>query len=404
MVGSWFVTHRHQPINLDEIAWVHDAVVYDWRVTKQFDQFAWSTTFSPSWSAHDFRLFDQPHFAKYIYGFFLSEKQLSPWTDTDQEATNFRLFTSQQNNGQLTLDNPLAVKTYGEATVAAIGVARVVSVSFALGFFLLLFWFLQRTASLLTATLTLSLLATNSVFATNFQLATANSISMFCMLLSFVCLYLLYMQSRSSPRVSFIFFFCSAVTAAFAAGTKIDGWLLVVLATGLILSTNIRQLPPIHITMQVGTWLLLFLGTYIYLQPELWGSIPSGLLRFFYHRLHQQQEFVEVYSTLSFAQYHVWLVSLLTQSSTKIIVVLKQLLLMFAGIGLLRSVVTKLPGQPSARISPATLVKLFVFSWIFFYWYARIGFDRYALWPLVLLATITSQLVRFAAAQKITHN
>jgi len=169
-IFGWLQNTNNNPIDLDEIAWVNDAKIYDWRTNEKWQNFSWSKDNSRKpWNSADFRLFDQPHLTKYIYGNILSLKKIEPWNDSYYHQKNYQDFAQQKLSDKKYIDEIESKKFFGEKTIAAIETSRKISLTFGLSFFLLLFIFINSNSSTLSAIITTSLLMTNPIFQYNFK-------------------------------------------------------------------------------------------------------------------------------------------------------------------------------------------------------------------------------------------
>ncbi|MBP9781266.1 hypothetical protein KBC89_01280 [Candidatus Woesebacteria bacterium] len=389
--SGWLKNIYSIPIDLDEIAWIHDAQVFQWRSGNNWDQFIWNQTkHSMDWTSHDFRLFDQPHFAKYIYGFALSTAKINPWNNQNR-ANNFQLFIQQKATGRYFLSDESSSSIFGQATVRAIMLCRWISVVFSVSALLSLFLFFTYKFSLLMSSITVLLLTTNPTIFYNLHLATSDSISLFLIVVSLILFYFLFFQDHLTEKRRFVLLFLSALSTAFAVSTKINGWLLLyIFLIGSITLSYQKQLTSWkNMIAQLCSWLFFFLGTYMYLQPELWTSSIAGLIRFFSQRLSQQDQFAQTFGALGLIEYHKWILKLSVQSHTYWIQISKGILV---GITLIKSIQILVSDLSSKHFFTQRSV-IYVPIWLFFFFYARIGFDRYAIWPIIILIFLSSWIV-----------
>ncbi len=388
---GWFSGSTHIPIDLDELAWVHDAEVYQWRISNDWNKFRWNTREkSVEWSDEDFRLFDQPHLVKYIYGFVLSTTNINPWNNQNR-ANNLGLFINQKVSGQYLLTDDSSPSVFGQVTIDAIIICRLVSTTAGVLFFFILYFFLTYRFSILLSSTTLLLLTTNPTLYYNLHLATSDSISLFFITITLIFFYFLFFNTHINRKARFILLFLSAISAAVAVSTKINGWLLayVFLIGQILLDHGYQWINWKIFLIKTGFWFLLFIGTYVYLQPELWTSIPNGLLRFFSHRFTQQDQFVYSFGAMGVFEYHKWLFALFTQSSHFIVIVFKYFFLLIALIKLIKVSISIFP----KKIYLLKQVIIVGTIWLQFFYYARIGFDRYAIWPIIILTILSSWII-----------
>ncbi|NCN45812.1 MAG: hypothetical protein COU63_01920 [Candidatus Pacebacteria bacterium CG10_big_fil_rev_8_21_14_0_10_36_11] len=402
-IFGWLQNTNNNPIDLDEIAWVNDAKIYDWRTNEKWQNFSWSKDNSRKpWNSADFRLFDQPHLTKYIYGNILSLKKIEPWNDSYYHQKNYQDFAQQKLSDKKYIDEIESKKFFGEKTIAAIETSRKISLTFGLSFFLLLFIFINSNSSTLSAIITTSLLMTNPIFQYNFKIATADSISMFFILLTLIIFYKLFFNKNKN---NFIYLFISAITTALATSSKINGWILVII---FLIFNTIKLIKEEKINIKYFwqkniLWILIFINTYIYLQPELWNNSLIGIEHFFRQRITQQIIFSTT-TSLNFLNYHLWIIRLFIESHTKNISLLKLSLFIISLVSLLIKLTTQKINLDWKKTSIITCI---IISWLFFFSYAKVGFSRYTMWPLVLLATFTSleieKTIKTLIIKKIPH-
>ena len=383
---GWYNTSS--PIDLDEIAWIQDAQVYQRRLHTTWNTFDWDQTkYSMDWTSPDFRLFDQPHLVKYIYGFALSTANIDPWQNTNRES-NLHLFIEQKNTGRYLLTDNASSTIFGSSTIEAIILCRWISALFGLTTLLIMFLFLTFKFSLMMSSLSLLLLTTNPTIFYNLHLATSDSISLFFIVISLILFYLLFFKNHMPRKMIFLLFLLSAITSAFAVSTKINGWLLIyVFLLGQLRFVHYdRRMHWKTAITQTCWWFFLFLGSYLYLQPELWSSPFAGFVRFFSQRLTQQHQFVQSFGSLGFFEYHQWLVELSVQSKQSIVTISKVIFLLFALIKSIQLAITNF--KKRYTFLKHTIVIMPV--WLFFFYYSKVGFERYAIWPILIITLLGS--------------
>ena len=202
---------------------------------------------------------------------------------------------------------------------------------------------------------------------------------------------MLFFENHLTNKAGFILLFLSAVSSAFAVSTKTNSWLLIyVLLLGQLLFCDRGRLVNWKETVtKTCLWFFLFVGTYIYLQPELWTSPTAGFVRFFSQRLAQQNQFVHSFGTVGFFEYHKWLVELSAQSNHVVITIIKVTVLLIALIKFIKIFLTNF-SKTNFLIKQLIIVTPI---WLFFFFSARIGFDRYAIWPIIILAIFSSWIL-----------
>lgn len=388
--SGWFSKTHSIPIDLDEIAWIHDAQVHQWRIDEQWNQFQWDKQQNLfDWKSDDFRLFDQPHFAKYVYGFFISRDSDNPWR-TEIRSSNFKLFIDQTDSGKYLLSDTTSAELFGKSTVQSIATSRFISVIFSTLFLFTLFLFLAYKISLLMSSLSTFILTTHPTVVYNLHLATADSIFLLLLLISVILLITLHTNTGASSRFRFLLLFSSAITTALTASTKINGWILlyVFLLFQFANKNNSDSIRWSSILKQTALWGVLFIGTYVYLQPELWNDSLVGFQRFLSQRLTQQHIFARSLGVLNFLDYHYWLLKLFLESNSMASLLLKTASTLFFLFG----IISFRKNSPLVK-QIVYWISLITPMWLFFYYYARIGFDRYALLPLIVIVLLASWIV-----------
>lgn len=381
-VTGWLNFKNSIPLNNDEVVWVNDAEVYEWRANANWDQFRWSDTLSDGWGSHDFRLFDQPHAAKYIFGFMLSHAEVKPWGGVFK-AKNYAFFVDQNNSREFALNDSSTKEMLGTKTVNAIILCRKVSQVFALGFFLILFLFIAIQFSFIRAAIFLFFLTTNSIFNYNLRLATADSIALFFVSCSLISFYLAYKEKKNS-KLYFLLLFFSSITTALASSTKINGWFLIVVF--LIQATvSLVEMKKPHFKkyfFSLAFWLFCFFSFYIWLQPELWNNPVQGLIKFFRQRYFQQMIFLAAFQQMNFFEYNLWILQLFIRSHHWVIGFIKAVMLVsIAGINVFLFWSKKI-----FVIQKSSFFYQVLFLWIATFFYARVGFERYTLWAIMVLS------------------
>lgn len=387
---DWLSPIKNQAIDLDELAWVNDSQVYEWRKNQDWQNFNWSSTAPKFWSSPDFRLFDQPHLVKYIYGSVFSFYEAEPWKDIEYHQKNYLQFTQGALSGKKYLYDEDSQIIFGEKTIGAITIAREISRIFAILFILIISLFIAKNYSFFQATIVSFLIVTNTVFQHNLKLATADSISMFFILLALICLYFLYKKNES--KSSFLLIFLSSMASSLASSSKINGWILVFIFNLLFLIKEKENNKKMW--QKIFIWNGIYFGTYIYLQPELWQNIIGGFVNFFSQRIEQQRKFLFSNKSYNFLEYHFWLIKLFISSANKIFTLTKT----FIFITTLFLFLMKVNKNIIFKLSSPLLWILSV-SWVFFFFYAQVGFERYAMWPLLILFLISANLL-----EKIKNN
>jgi|GEM_PF-3123014 len=390
---NWFDLPKYTPIDLDELAWVNDAQVFDWRKNGNWENFIWSNNNVGSWTSHDFRLFDQPHLVKYIFGGTFSQKKTEPWTNEYYHQKNYLQFVKQSMTEDKYLYESESRELFGEKTIQAISLARNISSFFGILSVILISFFLAKEFSVFQSIIVIFLILTNSVFRYNLNLATADSISLFFILISIICFYYIY-RNKKNRRFLFVISF---ITTAFAASSKVNGWILPVLFFLVSLAEEKRNYKQV-IKWSI-VWLCLYLGTYIYLQPELWLKPIAGLSKFFLQRISQQSRFEINGLDLNFFEYHFWLFQLFIRSDKPIFYLLKVVVFYFVFSTVLLSTIIKYI-RCKTQITQELLVKnvksilqkkscqysfIICVVWLSVFSYARIGFERYAMLPLLII-------------------
>jgi len=383
--SKWLSGINDIPVSLDEIAWMNDSRVYEERNNKNWDYFKWQAH-QPigSWSSADFRLFDQPHLVKYIYGFALSNSNLYPWSG-DLYDRNNQLFLRQSLPDDLSLGTLESKKMLGVEVDEALQISRKISVVFSLLFFIVLFLFLLNISSFIHSALTTFLLMNSQVFLYNLRVATSDSVSVLFVLCCVILVYKLFWNIENlSNKKSFLFTYLLAISSAFAASTKINGWFLIPL---ILVFFTIKAILSNHVSIYKNVVLqrfilfsLIFIGTYWYLQPELWNFGFSGLMRFFSQRVIQHQKFVFSFGSFNIFEFHPWIFGLVFNSSF-FNSTLKQLVFLLGGLGGLLGVIFK--NRNTMIFGKIVLISIWV--WVSVFFYARVGFDRYGIWLVTLL-------------------
>ena len=388
--NGWFSKTYSIPIDLDEIAWIHDAQVCQWKIDEQWNQFQWDKQQNLfDWKSDDFRLFDQPHFAKYVYGFFISRDSDNPW-QTEVRSSNFKLFIDQTDSGKYLLSDSASADLFSLPTIQAILLSRFISVIFSTLFLFTLFLYLAYKISLLMSSVCIFLLTAHPTVVHNLHLATADSIFLLLLLISVILLITLYTNTGASSRLRFLLLFSSAITTALTASTKINGWILlyIFLLFKFANKNNSDSIRWSSMIKQAALWAVLVIGTYVYLQPELWNDSLAGFQRFLSQRLTQQQIFARSFGVLNFLDYHYWLFKLFLESNYMASPLLKTASTLFFLFG----IISFRKNSPLVK-QIVYWISLITPIWLFFYYYARIGFDRYALLPLIVIVLLASWIV-----------
>jgi len=396
---GWFELKKELPLDLDELAWIQDSQVFKWRLNNNQENFSWSDE-KTNWRDKDFRLFDQPHFVKYIHGFAFSVKGIEPWSNQEK---NYLQFVQQSLGGEKTLYQKDSENIFGKTTIEAIVLARKISSFFGILFIFLISTFLTNKFSLIEALITSFFIISNPIFRLNLNLATADSISMFFILLTIIIFYMSF--KKSSYRKFFII--TSAITAAIAASSKVNGWLLPISYILLTTLNLLTEKNKIKLIKETSLWFSLYCGIYFYLQPELWQQPIAGLQKYFYQRVVQQLRFEINSQNLNIFSYHYWLSSLVLESITKFTYSIKIIILAVISLDIFKKIIlTKTISLDKLKQKVAKFINnnykiylIFTLIWFFIFLYAKIGFERYAMWPLVVVFIVVSNFI-----EKITNN
>lgn len=380
------------PVSLDEIAWVNDSRVFEERVSNNYQYFEWKKGQPVAgWTSVDFRLFDQPHLVKYIYGAILTNLNHYQWNNGDYENNN-RLFLEQSLPNNLLLNTIQSKQILGDQTDQAVQTNRKVSTFFTLLFLFTLFLFLLNISSFIHSIFVTILLTSNQVFIQNLLVATADSISLFFVLASVILVYKLFWNiNKLSSKKYFVLIYLLAISTALAASAKINGWFLIPLiavffSIKLIFSeTNFLYKYKKVALERFILWIITFIGTYWYLQPELWQNGFEGLIRFFSQRVSQHQRFIVSFGSFNVFEFHDWILRLLFSSSLFTSALKNNIFILVGLSGLLLSVMKNYRRQTFRKIM---LISLWI--WLSVFLYARVGFDRYGLWLVILLTVILS--------------
>ncbi|NCN87470.1 MAG: phospholipid carrier-dependent glycosyltransferase [Candidatus Pacebacteria bacterium] len=381
---------RLQSLDLDEIVWVHDTNVYNQRINNNWSYFKWEDlNVRIPWSSHDFRLFDQPHLVKYIYGSIFKLNKIDIWSDKSQELRNYSYFVEGGKKDSkvglnFEINSQELTSQLSEEVVSAIKIARLTSAVFALLFLITLFYFIKKEANFFTALISLVFIYFNEIFIWNSPLANADNISNFFILLASICFYYLFWKGDLiKGKLRFFLYFSSAIFTSFAMGSKINGLILLYLFVifkiiDLIFTKKTKILKSLY---ELIFWLLLVLVNYLYLQPELGSQYLVGFYKFISQRVEQQTRFYNVSGSLDLFSY--------------ISLVIKRYLGDNLNIFFLFKLVTIIIGLPyffkkiliNARSSRNKILNFFTFllTFILIFSYARVGFERYLVIPIILL-------------------
>ena len=393
-LSGWFNLNKEIPINLDELAWVQDSQVFEWRLNQDWENFSWSEVEKSGWMSHDFRLFDQPHFVKYVYGYIFTIKNTQPWLTKKQQEKNYLQFTQQYLSGKIRVYENNSKEIFGINTIKAIFLARKINTLVGIGFITIITIFLARQFSINQSLMVSFLIITNPIFQYNFNIATADSISMFFILITLLLFYSIFKKNKYK-KVTLIL---SSITSAIATSSKINGWILIIISISVIMMI---EKDAKKMLKKLFSWLSLFIGFYIYLQPELWNYPISGFIRYFSQRIIQQMRFEIDSQSLNIFSYHYWLLKLYLGSKNEFLYLIKVGMLFFNSLLILRKIrlflmlsFKKIKEKINNFLKNNYLVLLiFLLIWIIIFLYAKIGFERYAMWPLIVIFVISSRLI-----------
>lgn len=395
---GWINLNKEIPLDLDELAWVHDSQVFEWRSNQDWSAFSWSVDENYGWISQDFRLFDQPHFVKYIYGYMLTKNDVKPWSDKKQQEKNYLQFVQQSFSGKYVVYEKSSSDIFGNTTVESIVIARKISSFFGILFILLVATFFAKEFSIYQSAMISFLIVTNPVFQYNLNIATADSITMFFISITCILFYSIYKKNKHENT----FLLLSSITAAIAASSKINGWILPILFVLIVMTQENKDVKKV--ITKIFSWFAVFIGFYIYLQPELWQYPLLGLIRYTSQRVTQQINFELNSQSLNIVSYHYWLLELYLNSKNELFGLIKSVLLFVVSLFLVKKTLTFF-------ILPSRIVKLelsnflktnylliltLLLIWITIFLYAKIGFERYAMWPLLITFIITSRFIEKA--------
>ncbi|NCN03592.1 MAG: hypothetical protein GW942_00790 [Candidatus Pacebacteria bacterium] len=380
---------RSKPVELDEIAWLHDTNIYKERIDNNWSYFNYNKlVLQKSWRSHDFRLFDQPHLVKYIYGFAFMQTGIDNWSDKAQEYKNYSYFLSDGKNLNTDINSKEFSDQAGSSVAQAIVVARTISLTFFLSSLIILFYFLKKEFGNLSASLSLIFIYSNQTIINGSSLATADNIFQFFVILSLICFYYLFWENISLNNKSrFFLIFSSALLTSFAVGSKINGLILVYLfiifkIIDLIFSKKIKILKSLY---ELTFWLLLIFINYLYLQPELGSGYISGFYRFISQRFEQQSRFYNVFGSLDILNYAILIIKKYLGDNFNILYLIKLMVLI---IGLPYYFYKKSMKSTSNREKSLDFSSIFISS-ILIFTYASVGFDRYLVIPIIILIIVS---------------
>lgn len=400
-VTGWWRRVFFAPVDLDELVWMQDSQIVEWRLNQQWSNFKWQAANQGAygaWFSPQFRLFDQPHGAKYIYGYWLLLWKINPWSSEIQQQ-NYQAFLSRVAISDGGLSSTDSIVRYGTETVRAILFSRILSVIFATAFIVLLILLFVLKISWESGFLLGFLLITTSPLLYNGTIATADSFALFWQLVAGIS-YCKYFYFVRSGKVSGFWFLLTALCTAAALTMKINSWLLlgIWLSSYLLLLLKMKNY-SIDSLIKPVVWILLVISSYIYLQPELWSQPLLGLQHFFMQRLWQQHAFEVSGNLMNIVDYHWWIVRLYVGTNFSVAVV-KVVLLELSLLGWIFKLYRNKKNFFKNK-NGIYWLSLFIVIDLFCFSYARVGFDRYVLWPVcifsMVIATGVQQLIREVA-------
>jgi uncharacterized membrane protein (UPF0127 family) len=400
---QWFEVIQEVDIDNDEVAWVLDAGFYEYYRNGDWEKFQVKDDYQNlKWSSHQYRVIDQPQLGKYILGFMLSAADIKPWLSADKiQGYNFFLFSDVELS-----DLEREYPQFYETVMAAIMLVRKVNAVVALlGFAALGFLVKKFTREKWAGVVIFLLLVWHPTIHHYYRLAIVNPYSLWLQLLAVVAMAyeLRILQKKNGRQLIKIGAVTGGLIAA-ATSVKLNGAFLVLIPIffgGIVAALSLRKKHSESFNYFFTKWLyffgsLIFSGEvmFLLLEPELWFNPINGLLSLVESRLGQQDRFfvshpeLNIFETIEF----IWNLTP-TWIGQNMMVSLVFFLLIICGVW---SLIKKILSFKLKKKANQDLTSLLLLTSLFTIiggtlYYARVGFDRYALpsvFSFLILATI----------------
>lgn len=391
---SWLQGIDPTYLDQDEVVWVMNGQFYEWYMSGEWQSFRLETSepWTGPWADHQNQIVEQPQLAKLLVGASLALQGHESW-QTPYRQRLYEQFAARQisreellalpnGEGETILTGVMALRV-ATATVGLLGLAL-------LGVLIQLF-----TKKWWSGSIVFLLLAWHPTVRLFLRIGVVNSFSFVSQLVAILVLILSFSQLQPKKKASTTLLRSSlwwgagaGVLLAAATSIKLNGGFLILIP--IILSFLVLIFYP-KLSSKLLEWLVsMFIAgglTFLLLEPELWTNPVANTGVLLMSRLVQQQRFYGALGQLSFFETIIFLwrqfqMSFYTQFPMWLS---ESVGVLGVALGMVHLGKRVLKQSSFLEMSLLVAVLTVLLSSV---WYARTGFDRYALPSIFLLVCI----------------